>query len=136
MRLLMLPLLGMLALATAASASDPIRVTLTTSTTKPLVGEPWGYTITVSDGGGRPLPAKARIALLRGMRVVGCLRLRALVRCSTASGGAWIRFRRKRRHTFIWPDLGVGQRLTFRATVVIDAQKIDLDAPVSVQPRP
>jgi hypothetical protein len=135
MRLLMLPLLGVLALAAAASASDPIRVTLTT-TTEPLVGEPWGYTITVSDGGGRSLPAKARVALLRGMRVVGCLRLRALVRCSTASGGTWIRFTRKRRHTFIWPDLGVGQKLTFRATVVIDAQKIDLDAPVRVQPRP
>lgn len=136
MRLLMLPLLGMLALAAAASASDPIRVTLTTTTTEPLVGEPWGYTITVSDGGGRPLPAKARIALLRGMRVVGCLRRRALVRCSTASVGTWIRFKRKRRHTFIWPDLGVGQKLTFRVTVVIGAQKLDLDAAVRVQPRP
>ena len=136
MRLLMLSLLGMLALAAAAPASDQIRVTLTTTTTQPLVGEPWGYTITVSDGGGRPVPAKARIAVLRGMRVVGCLRLRALVRCSTATVGTWIRFRRKRRHTFIWPDLGAGQKLTFRVSFVIDAQKIDLDAPVRVQPRP
>jgi hypothetical protein len=136
MRPLVLSLLGMLALAAPASASDPIRVTMTTTTARPLVGEPWGYTITVSAASGRTLPAKARITLLRGMRVVGCVRPRALVRCSTARAGTWIHFRRSRRQTFIWPALGVGRKLTFRATVVVDARKVDLDTAVTVQPRP
>ena len=136
MRPLVLSLLGMLALAAPASASDPIRVTMTTTTARPLVGEPWGYTITVSAASGRALSAKARITLLRGMRVVGCVRPRALVRCSTARAGTWIQFRRNRRQTFIWPALGVGRKLTFRATVVVDAKKVHLDTAVTVQPRP
>ena len=136
MRPLVLSLLGMLALAAPASASDPIRVTMTTTTARPLVGEPWGYTITVSAASGRTLPAKARITLLRVMRVVGCVRPRALVRCSSARAGTWIHFGRKLRQTFIWPVLGVGQKLTFRATVVVGAQKVDLDTAVTVEPRP
>ena len=82
MRLLLLLCLGALALVGVASAANPIKATLTTSTTEPLIGEPWRYTIAVKDRAGKPLAAKVRLQILDGKRVVGCWKSGAMVRCS------------------------------------------------------
>ncbi len=136
MRHLPLLCLGTLFLVASASAADPIRATLTTSTTQPLVGEPWRYTITVEDRSGRSLAARARLQILDGKRVVGCWKSRAMVRCSGARAGSWIPFKGKRSATIVWPAfLGTG-RLEFRAVIVTGAQTLRLPATVIVQPRP
>ena len=136
MRLLLLPCLGALTVIAAASAANPITATLTTSTTQPLVGEPWRYTIAVKDRAGKALAAKVRLQILRGKLVVGCWRSRAIVRCSGDRAGTWIRFKERRSAMIVWPAFpGLG-KLTFRATVVTDTRTFRLRAPVTVQPPP
>jgi hypothetical protein len=136
MRHLLLLCLGALLLAASASAADPVRATLTTSTTKPLVGEPWRYTITVEDRSGKPLAAKVRLQILDGKRVVGCWKTRTMVRCSGARAGTWIAFKGKRTATIVWPAFPGTGKLGFRAIVVTGARNLRLRAPVIVQPRP
>ena len=136
MRHLLLPCLGALFLAASASAADPVRATLTTGTTQPLVGEPWRYTITVKGRSGQPLVAKARLQILDATGVVGCWKRSAMVRCSGARAGTWITFKGRRAATIVWPAFPGTGRLVFRAIVVTGAQTLRLRAPVTVQPRP
>lgn len=136
MRHLPLLCLGALFLVASASAADPIRATLTTSTTQPLVGEPWRYAVAVKDRAGKPLAAKVRLQILDGRRVVGCWKSKAMVRCSGAHAGTWIAFKGKRSATIVWPAFPGTGRLEFRAIVVTGAQTLRLRAPVTVQPRP
>jgi hypothetical protein len=136
MRLLLLLFLGALALATSAPAADPVKATLTASSTEPLVGGPWRYTVTVKDRAGKPLAAKVKLQILDGQLVVGCWRSVAMVRCSGARAGTWIAFKGKRAATIVWPALPVGGELTVRAIVVTGTRTLRLRAPVTVQPRP
>jgi hypothetical protein len=136
MRLLLLLCLGALTLAATASAANPVRATLTTSTTRPLVGESWRYTIAVKDGAGKPLAAKVRLQLLRGKVVVGCWKSRALVRCAGDRAGTWIAFKGRRAATVVWPAFSGTGKLEFRAIVVTGSRTLQLRAPVIVQPRP
>jgi hypothetical protein len=135
MRLFPLACLAALVLVAPVSAAYPVKATLTASSTRPLVGEPWRYTITVKDLAGKPLAAKARLQILRDQVVVGCWK-GAMVRCSGARAGTWIAFKGKRTATIVWPALsGIG-KLEFRAIVVTGTRTLRLRAPVTVQPRP
>ena len=133
MRLILFVLVAALALAASAAAASPVRATMSTSSTQPLAGEPWRYTIVVKDRAGNPLAAKVRLQLLRGARVVGCWQTTAMVRCSGARAGTWITFKGMRRGVIAWPARLAGVRLAFRATVVAGTQALALRAPVTVR---
>jgi hypothetical protein len=128
--------LGALTLAASASAANPIEATMTTSSTRALIGEPWSYTITVKDRAGKPLAAKVKLQVVDGRVVVGCWRSVAIVRCSGARAGTWIAFKGKRSATFVWPALPVSGKLAFRAIVVTGTRTLRLRAPVTVRPAP
>jgi hypothetical protein len=119
--------------ASATAAANPVRATMSTSSTKPLVGSPWRYTITVRDENGKLLPGKARLQILAGTVVVGCWRSAAMVQCSGANSGTWIPFRGRRTDTITWPAEAAGFRLTFQATVVAAGRSLRLRAPVTPQ---
>jgi hypothetical protein len=136
MRQLPLLCLGALVLVASASAADPIRATLTASTTQPLVGEQWHYTVVVKDRAGKQLAAKVRLQILDGRRVVGCWKSTAMVRCTGDRAGTWIAFMGKRSATIVWPAFPGTGRLEFRAIVVTGSRTLRLRAPVNVQARP
>jgi hypothetical protein len=133
MRLILFVFVAALALAASAAAAGPVRATMSTSSTQPLAGMPWRYTIVVKDQAGNPLAAKVRLQLLRGARVVGCWKTTAMVRCSGARAGTWIAFKGKRTAVIAWPARSAGVRLVFRATVVAGTQALTLRAPVTVR---
>ena len=136
MRLLVLVLgLGVTLVLTASTAAvvDPVRATMSTSSTTPLVDTPWRYTITVKDQAGKPVAAKVRLQILLRTLVVGCWKAAGLVRCSGAKAGTWIAFKGKRTATFIWPARAAGMKLTFQAIVVSGTRALRLRAPVTVR---
>ena len=116
----------------ASAAADPVRATLTTSSTKPVVDTSWRYTITVRDRAGKPVVAKVRLQILRGTRVIGCWKRTAIVPCSGTTAGTFIAFKGKRTGTIRWRARYVGPRLTFQATVVTANGSLRLRAPVTV----
>jgi hypothetical protein len=133
MRLLVVLLSVMLTVAASATAANPVRATMKTSSTKPLVDTPWRYTITVKDRAGKPLAAKVRLQILLGTLVVGCWKRTAIVPCSGPTSGTWISFKGKRTGVITWPVQSAGVKLTFQATVVAAARSLKLRAPVRVQ---
>jgi hypothetical protein len=134
MRLLLLVAVSALVLgATAAAGTSPVRASMTTTSTQPLVDTPWRYTIVVKDRAGKPLAAKARLQILVGTLVVGCWMQTAIVQCSGASAGTWIPFKGKRTGVITWPAQSAGVKLTFQATVVAAGRSLKLRAPVTVQ---
>jgi hypothetical protein len=117
MRLLVLAAVGALALgASAAAGLNPVRASMTTTSTEPLVDTPWRYTIVVKDRAGKPLAAQVRLQILVGTLVVGCWKQTAIVQCSGANAGTWIPFRGKRTGVITWPAQSAGVKLTFQAT--------------------
>jgi hypothetical protein len=136
MRLVSLACVATLALTASAAAANPVRATMSTSSTMPLVDAPWRYTITVKDQAGKPLAAKVRLQILLGTLVVGCWKYTAMVQCSGAKAGTWIAFKGKRRGTITWPAQSAGTKLTFQATVVTGTRTLRLRALVTVQPTP
>jgi hypothetical protein len=133
MRLLVLAAIVVLALtATAAAGMNPVRASMTTTSTQPVVDTPWRYTIVVNDRAGKPLAAKARLQILVGTLVVGCWKQAAIVQCSGATAGTWIPFRGKRTGVITWPAQSAGVKLTFQATVVAAGSSLKLRAPVTV----
>ena len=75
MRLLLVCIAALVLVASAGAANapvNPVRATMSTTSTMPVADTPWRYTIVVKDRGGKPLRAKARLQLLLGTRVVGC----------------------------------------------------------------
>jgi hypothetical protein len=133
MRLLVVLVAVMLTATATAAAANPVRATMKTSSTKPLVDTPWRYTITVQDQAGRPLAAKVRLQILLGTLVVGCWKRTAIVPCSAATAGTWIAFKGKRTGVIRWPAQSAGVKLTFQATVVAMSRSLKLRAPVRVQ---
>jgi len=133
MRLFLLACAVALAVAASATAANPVRATMATSSTKPLVDTPWRYTITVKDQAGKPLAAKARLQILFGTLVVGCWKGAAMTQCSGANAGTWITFKGKRTGTLTWPAQSAGVKLTFQAVVVAGGRSLRLRAPVTVQ---
>jgi len=133
MRLLVLAAIVVLALtATAAAGVNPVRASMTTTSTQPVVDTPWRYTIVVNDRAGKPLAAKARLQILVGTLVVGCWKQAAIVQCSGATAGTWIPFKGKRTGVITWPAQSAGVKLTFQATVVAAGSSLKLRAPVTV----
>jgi hypothetical protein len=134
MRLFVPVALAALVLTAAASGGiNPVRASMTTTSTEPLVDTPWHYTIVVKDRAGRPLAAKARLQILLGTLVVGCWKQTAIVQCSGANAGTWIAFRGKRTGVITWPAQSAGVKLTFQATVVAAGKSLKLRAPVTVR---
>jgi hypothetical protein len=123
----------MLTVAASAAAANPVRATMSTSSTKPLADTPWRYTITVKNQAGTPLAAKVRLQILLGTAVVGCWKRTAIVPCSGATAGTWISFKGKRTGVIRWPPQSAGVKLTFQATVVAMSRSLKLRAPVRVQ---
>jgi hypothetical protein len=133
MRLLVLPaVVGLAVIATAAAGTNPVRASMTTSSTQPLVDTPWRYTIVVKDRAGRALAAKARLQILVGTLVVGCWKQTAIVQCSGVNAGTWISFKGRRTGVITWPAQSAGVKLTFQATVVAAGSSLKLRAPVTV----
>ncbi|HET9507360.1 MAG TPA: hypothetical protein VFO81_05400 [Gaiellaceae bacterium] len=130
---LALPVAALAVLVASASAAGPVRATLATSSTKPVVGAPWRYTITV-EVKGKPAAAKARLQILLGPTVVGCWKGAAMVQCQGATAGTWIPFRGRRTGVLTWPAQSAGVRLTFQAIVVAAGSTVRLRTPVTVQP--
>jgi hypothetical protein len=133
MRLLLVACASALVAATAAWAADPVTATLTTSSTEPVAGLPWRYSIAVRDEVGKPLAARVRLQVLRGARLVGCWRRNAIVRCTRAEDGSWIAFRGKRPGRIVWSARWVGTRLTVRVVVVSGVHVLVLRAPLTVR---
>jgi hypothetical protein len=124
-----------LALVSSAAAA-PIGVKLTTSTSRPVVGQPWRYTITVRSVSGAPLAARAKLQLLLGETVVGCWEGGAMVQCFSNAGGEWITFKGRRSGVLRFPAQSLGVKLTFQAIVKAQHQTRRLRAFVTVQPAP
>jgi hypothetical protein len=135
MRLLLVVAAALLVVASASAATptNPVRATMSTSSTAPLVDTPWRYTIVVKDRAGKPLAAKARLQILLGTLVVGCWKRTAMVQCSGARSGTWISFKGKRTGVLTWPAQSAGVKLTFQATVVAAERALKLRAPVTVK---
>ena len=134
MRLLVtLCALALTVAAASPAAPNPVRATMTTSSTKPLVDEPWRYTVVVKSREGEPLAARMRLQTLLGKTVVGCWKRTAMVACSGANAGTWISFKGKRTAVLRWPEQPVGVKLTFQAIVVAASRSLRLRAPVTVQ---
>jgi len=135
MRLLLVVAATLLVVASASAATPtkPVRATMSTSSTTPLVDTPWRYTIVVEDRAGKPLAAKARLQILLGTLVVGCWKETAMVQCSGARSGTWISFKGKRTGVLTWPAQSAGVKLTFQATVVAADRALKLRAPVTVR---
>lgn len=136
MRLLLVLCVATLAVAGSATAASPdasVRVTMRTSSTKPLAGAPWRYTIAVTDRERSPVAAKVRLQILVGQLVVGCWKRKAIAPCFGASAGTWIRFKGRRTATIAWPARLAGARLTFQAIVVAKSHSLRLGVPVEVQ---
>jgi len=125
-----------LALASSAAAASPIRATMTTSSAKPVVDQPWRWTVTVKSAGGKPLAARMRLQILLGTTVVGCWKNGTMAQCLDGSLGQWITFKGKRSGVLTWPAQSLGVRLTFQAVVKAERQTWKLRAPVTVQPMP
>ncbi len=133
-RLLVLVVVAALAVAaTAGAGTNPVRASMTTTSTQPIVDTPWRYTIVVKDRAGKPIAAKVRLQILLGTLVVGCWKRTAIVQCSGASAGTWIAFKGRRTGVITWPAQSAGVKLTFQATVVAAGRSLKLRAPVTVR---
>ncbi len=119
--------------AVSAAVPNPVRATMSTSSTKPLVDAPWRYTVVVKDRAGKALAAKMRLQVLSGSTVVRCWRRTRLVACESAGAGTWISFKGKRTAVIRWPAQLAGMKLTFQAIVVSGTRSLRLRAPVTVQ---
>jgi hypothetical protein len=133
MRIVVVGLAALALAATATAATNPVRATMSTTSTTPLVDTPWRYTIVVKDRAGKPLAAKARLQILLGTLVVGCWKDTAMTQCSGAAAGTWIAFKGKRTGVLTWPAQSAGIKLTFQATVVAAGRSLKLRAPVTVK---
>jgi hypothetical protein len=132
-RLLTVLVAMLVAAASASAASPPVRASMSTSSTTPVVDTPWRYTITVKNQAGKPLAAKVRLQILLGTLVVGCWKGTAMVACSGANAGTWIAFTGKRTGTIRWPAQSTGVKLTFQAIVVAGTRSLRLRTPVTVR---
>jgi hypothetical protein len=120
--------------AVSAAVPSPIRATMSTTSTKPLAGTPWRYTVVVKDRAGKALAARMRLQVLSGSTVVRCWKRTRLVACSNSGAGTWISFTGKRTGVIRWPEQFAGEKLTFQAIVVSGTRSLRLRAPVTVQP--
>jgi hypothetical protein len=137
MRLLLACAAALAAAAAGSAAADgPVRATLTTSSTRAIVGVPWAYTIAVRGIADGPVDARVKLQVLRGHRVVRCWTGLALVPCSSAGSATWIAFRGSRRGAIVWPARLAGSRLTFHVLVAAGTRSLSLDAPVNVRGGP
>jgi hypothetical protein len=110
----------------AAQPRLPFRAVLRASTHRPRAGQPWPYSVRVTDLRGRPIAARIRMQVLFGGVPVG-----------KVDGGRTFRFvgvwREPRRPPVIWPPRARGQSLVFEAIVSARGATKRLDYPVRVR---
>ena len=117
MRLLLVCAVALVA-AGSAAADVPVRATLTTSSTRALVGVPWTYTIDVRGLADGPVDARVKLQVLArlvnsfaagpGSRSIACTSARS---ASGSRSGAAV------SSAIVWPARLAGSRLTFRVLV-------------------
>ena len=122
-----------LTIAASAAAENPVRATMSTSSTAPVVDTPWRYTVVVKDRAGEPLPARLRLQVLSGPTVVQCWKRTAMAACSSRNAGTWISFLGKRTGVIRWPARSAARKLTFQAIVVTGTRLLRLRAPLTVR---
>lgn len=127
---------AVLAFAASAAAANSVTATMTSSSAKPVVDQPWRWTVRVKSGAGKPVAAKVRLQILLGSTVVGCWKRTAMTQCSGANAGTWIAFKGKRTGVITWPAQSAGITLTFQAVVVAQRRTLRLRSPVTVQRAP
>lgn len=134
MRLPLIACALMVTVAASPAAATPVRATMSTSSTKPLAGTPWRYTVVVRElAEGSFLAARMRLQLLAGKTVVGCWKRGRIRACSGANAGTWISFQGRRTGVIAWHARYAKLRLTFQAIVVANTPPLLLRAPVTVQ---
>jgi hypothetical protein len=119
--------------AASAASPAPVRATLETSSTKPVVETAWRYTVVVKTRDGQPLAARMRLQILRGRTVVGCWKRSEIAPCSGAQEGTWISFKGRRTGVIRWPARSAGVKRTFQAIVVAGGRSLRLRAPLTVR---
>jgi hypothetical protein len=127
---------AVLAFAVSAAAANPVTARMTTGSAKPVVDQPWRWTVTVKNAAGKPAKAKMRLQILLGSTVVGCWKGTAMTQCAGANAGTWIVFKGRRSGVLTWPVQSVGIKLTFQAVVVTETRTLRLRSPVTAQPAP
>jgi hypothetical protein len=100
---------------TAGSAA--VRVTISARTHHPKVNKLWPVTVRVTDGSGRPLPARLTMRILFGGTPVGKVDNGRVYRFV----GTW---RERRGNEITWPPASRGQPLTFQVIVTARGKKI------------
>ena len=134
MRFVAAALAALVVAVPATGAAAPFRATLKTSTTTPVVDQPWRWTVVVRDRAGKPLAARMRLQILFGSLVVGCWKGTAIIQCTGATGGDWIPFKGVKKGQLTWPAQSVGAKLTFQAVVNAKGKTVRLRSPVTVRP--
>jgi len=134
MRLALATLGALVLVLPATGATPPFKASLRTSTTTPVVDQPWHWTVVARDSAGKPLVARLRLQILFGSLVVGCWKGTAITQCSGATAGDWLPFKGVKRGTLTWPAQSVGTKLTFQAVVNARRTTVRLRSPVTVRP--
>jgi hypothetical protein len=134
LRLLLIACALLVLAAASSAAAGPVRATMSTSSTKPLAGTPWRYTVVVKElAAGSLLAGRMRLQVLDGTTVVGCWKRGRIRACSGANAGTWISFKGRRTGVIAWQARYATLRLTFQAIVVAGTPPLLLRAPVTVQ---
>jgi hypothetical protein len=108
------------------AAKLPFRAVLRAPTHRPRAGEPWRYSVRVTDLSGRPIAARIRMQVLFGGIPVG-----------EVDGGRTFRFvgvwREPRDSPVLWPPQASGRPLVFEAIVTARGRTARLRYPVRVR---
>jgi hypothetical protein len=134
MRLVLIAVAALALALPAAAATPPFKASLKTTTTTPIVDQPWRWTVVARDAAGKPLAARLRLQILVGTLVVGCWKGSAMTQCSGANAGDWIPFKGVKRGVLTWPAQSAGVKLTFQAVVNAKGKTVRLRSPVTVKP--
>lgn len=116
----------------AGTAQAAVKVTLTSSTPRPKVGEAWRWTVTARDG-KQGVKARVKLQILLGETVVGCWKKGAMAQCAGKTAGDAIAFKGKRTGVLRFPAESAAAPLTFQAVVTVGKLTRRLRTPLRVQ---
>ena len=114
------------ATTTAPRPTSPFRAVLHAPTHTPKAGEPWLYSVRVTDRQGRPIRARITMQVLFGGVPVG----KVDAGKTFSFVGTW---REPKRSPLIWPARSRGRPLTFEAIVTARGATKRIDYTVTVK---
>jgi hypothetical protein len=120
-------------LAAGSASAAVVKATLTATTHTPKVGQAWRWTLVVTDGTGKALPAKAKLQILFANMVVGCWKGGRMRQCTGLNSGDPISFVGRRSGIIRWTADSRGVQLTFQAVVTAAGKTTRLRYPVTVK---